>query len=80
VLKRFAAVMYDVGKWANAHHAETVPILAKYAKLTPETIGGMIRSDFAEQLRLNEIQPLLDSGAKFGFLSRPVSAAELLPK
>ena len=79
-IRRFSSVIYETAKWANTHHTETVPILAKYSKLTPEAISGMIRVEFAEQLRPVEIQLLLDAGTKLGFLPRTVNAAELLPR
>jgi NitT/TauT family transport system substrate-binding protein len=80
LVRRFAAALYDTAKWANAHQTESAPILAKYSKLNPDAIGAMIRAEFAEQSRPAEIQTLLDAGTKFGFLSRQVGVAELLPR
>lgn len=80
LVKRFATVMYETGKWANAHHAQTMPVLAKYSKLAPETIASMNRAEYAERFRPAELQAVLDVGAKFGFLSRRISAAELVAR
>jgi NitT/TauT family transport system substrate-binding protein len=76
--KRFAEVIYQTARWANAHTAESAPIVAKYTKLPLEDIRGMVRADFAEQLRFSELQPPIDAGFKYGILSRAVRAQELV--
>ncbi|HXP93691.1 MAG TPA: ABC transporter substrate-binding protein [Candidatus Binatia bacterium] len=78
LVKRFASAIYDTARWANRHHAETAPILAKYTKLDIADVGTMMRAEFADQLRGAELQPLLDSALKFGYLPRPVTLSELL--
>jgi NitT/TauT family transport system substrate-binding protein len=80
LVNRFSRAIYETGRWANAHHAETLPVLAKYSKLNPDTIAEMTRSEYAERLQPSDLQPVLDIGSKFGFLSRPVSATELIAR
>jgi NitT/TauT family transport system substrate-binding protein len=77
-VRRFAAVMYETARWANAHHAESAAILAKVAKLNPDDIGAMIRAEFAEQTRPAEIQAVLDACAQYNYIGRPMRAAELM--
>lgn len=77
-VKRYAAVMYESARWANRHHPESAKILAKYSKLNVEDIASMIRADFAEQTRTNEIQAVLDACYKHNYISRPIQAAELM--
>jgi NitT/TauT family transport system substrate-binding protein len=77
-MKRFASVMYESARWANRHHGESAKILAKYSKLNLDDITTMIRADFAESTRLNEIQSVLDAAAKYNYISRPIAASELM--
>jgi hypothetical protein len=65
-------------RWANAHHLESGEILAKYGKFDPDLVRTMARSEFAEDLRLSDIQPELDAATKFGALSRRVAAADIV--
>ena len=77
-LKRFAGVIYQTARWANAHPRESAPIVAKYTKLALDDVTAMRRADFAEALRPAELQPPLDAALKFGFLPRAIRAEELL--
>jgi NitT/TauT family transport system substrate-binding protein len=78
VVRRFAAVIAEVSRWANAHQRESGDILARVGKMDPEAVRGMARCQFADVLRLSQIQPVLDAATKVGFLSRHVDAAELV--
>jgi NitT/TauT family transport system substrate-binding protein len=77
-VKRFAEVIYEAGRWANGHHAESAQILAKYTKVDPELARSMIRADYAEQMDVAEMQTLLDVSVKYGFLAKPVKATDLI--
>ena len=76
--KLFADCMYESARWANTHIPESAPIVAKYTKLSIEDVRGMTRSQFAEQLRLPELQLPIDAGFKYGILSRSVGTQELI--
>ena len=55
-------------------------IVAKYTKLPVENITTMMRADFSDGFHTDEIQPLLDTATKFGFLPRPMTTAEIVIK
>jgi NitT/TauT family transport system substrate-binding protein len=78
LVKRFAGAIYAAAKWANTHHAESAPILAKYAKADPKVIGGMIRVLQSTDLTTNHIQPALDAAFQFQQMDRHMSAAEII--
>jgi ABC-type nitrate/sulfonate/bicarbonate transport system substrate-binding protein len=80
IVKRFVAATYDAGKWANAHHAETATILAKYSKLELATLRSMARSKMSDSLDVKELQPQLDVALKYGVLPKYVSAADMIAK
>jgi NitT/TauT family transport system substrate-binding protein len=80
LVKKFAAVMYETGKWANTNPALTAPILAKYSKIDPAEIKGMARSRYAEALDLGGLQKELDIAFKYKQIQRSVNASELVAK
>ena len=78
VAKRFLGVMYDTARWANTHHAESAPILAKYSKLELDRIRSMTRVNYATTFTPSLIQPVLDVAYKYKELPRQVNARDLI--
>lgn len=76
--RRLVETAYAIARWANAHHAESGTIIAKYAKLDEATAKAMTRTAYATSLDLKEIQPLLDVAATYGMIKRPIKAAEIV--
>jgi len=77
-VKRFQAAISAAGRWGNNNHAASAVIVAKYTKLPVADITTMKRATFADTLSTGEIQPLLDAAARFKFLSRPMTASEII--
>jgi NitT/TauT family transport system substrate-binding protein len=65
---RFAAVMRQTAVWANKkeNQAKTAEILAKYTKIDPADLAGVVRVRFTDQLSAALIQPQIDVTAKYG--------------
>jgi NitT/TauT family transport system substrate-binding protein len=80
VIKRFQTAIYQAGRWGNNNHAASAVIVAKYTKLPVADITTMMRADFSDGIHVDQIQPLLDTATKFGFLPRPMTTAELVLK
>jgi NitT/TauT family transport system substrate-binding protein len=78
VAKHFVTAVYDAQRWANAHHDDSMAILAKYAKYDLERVRGMRRSSYSTTADVRLIQPVLDAGAKYKALSRPFNASDLI--
>ena len=78
IVKRFGQAMMLTARWANTHRTESGEILAKYGKFDLNLVRNMARSEFAEELRLADIQPELDAAARFGALARRVQASEIV--
>jgi NitT/TauT family transport system substrate-binding protein len=76
--RRFLAVMYDTARWANVHHAESAPILAKYSKLDIDRIRAMTRISYGTGFGPAQIQPVLDIAYKYKQLDKPVSAKDII--
>jgi NitT/TauT family transport system substrate-binding protein len=76
--KRIQGMLLQTAKWANAHHAQTAPILAKYNKVSVEVANKMTRSKYGEtKPEPALIQPVLDLASKYGDMPK-VSAADLI--
>lgn len=78
--RRVARALYETAQWANFHHDESAPILAKYAKLELEHVRAMTRTSFATSLDERQVQPLLDVAYRYKQLTKPVNAADLIVK
>lgn len=77
VLDRFEHVMVEANAYTNAHFPETLPLIAKYSGLDPAAIAHMQRSIAALYLDARDVQPLIDSGAKYKLIARTFPAEEL---
>jgi NitT/TauT family transport system substrate-binding protein len=76
LVRKFAAVMEQTARWANAHQAESAKILEGYTKVH---LGPQVaRAVYAERLLVRDIQPVIDAAARYGAISAPFPAAELL--
>lgn len=78
--KRLVAVLYQTARFANAHHDQTLPILAKYTKTTPDQLRGIVRAAFATTLTPALIQPVIDAAVEYKSLEHPVDAAAVIVK
>jgi len=78
--RRFAAVMYDTARWANAHQNDSAEILAKISKIDLERIRAMTRITYAGSLEPQQLQPTLDAALKYNQLERRVDARDLIYK
>jgi NitT/TauT family transport system substrate-binding protein len=78
LVKRFASVIYQAGRWANTHHDQTAASLNKYTTIDLATIQGMQRAIYAESLDATALQKELDMAYKYKLISRPLMASQLL--
>jgi ABC-type nitrate/sulfonate/bicarbonate transport system substrate-binding protein len=76
--KRLVAGIYATARWANAHPADSAPILARVAKLDPALVASMNRAYYATSYDAREIQPPLDFAFHYGLLPRAVTTAEFV--
>jgi NitT/TauT family transport system substrate-binding protein len=77
-LRRFQKAIYEAQAWGNTHTAQSAVILAKYSKMDVSQVRSMTRSPYAVRLLASDVQPFLDAASKYGALSKPVSAADLI--
>lgn len=78
VVEKFARVMNAASMYCNAHHADTVAMVALNAKLDEKLVGRMARITFGDYLRAGEIQPLIDVAAKYKTIAKTFDAKTLI--
>ena len=78
VAKRFVQAMADAADWANAHHADSLPIVARYLKLDPATLAGMTRATYAGKIDPAEMQPIIDVSVRYGALPASFPARDVV--
>jgi NitT/TauT family transport system substrate-binding protein len=75
--RQFVAVMNQTAVWANANHAASAEILAKYLKKTPEAIESVTRCPYVVRLTPDLVQPSIDVAVKYIGI-KPFPAPELI--
>lgn len=77
--QRFGAALRAAAEYTNTHHEETAGLLAGYAKVDPDMIRKMKRDTNATRpAAAAAIQPCIDAAYKYGYITAPFGAEELL--
>jgi NitT/TauT family transport system substrate-binding protein len=76
LVRRFATVINQTARWANANQSTTAAILAKYAGISPADL--VHRVHYHDKLDPAKIQPLINAAAKYGTLKAPFPASEII--
>ena len=78
VVTRIAHVLHDANAYANAHHAETAPLLADFTKVDVRSIEHATRVHFEDALELKQMQTAIDICARYKVIDRSFDARELI--
>jgi NitT/TauT family transport system substrate-binding protein len=77
---KFAAGIKQAAIWANAHQRASAILLTHFTNLDPSVADSMGRASYATTIEPAMIQPAIDYMVKYGFLAKPIDAAELIWK
>jgi NitT/TauT family transport system substrate-binding protein len=78
VARRFATVMQQTARWANAHRGDTAGILSRISKIPPEVTASMTRSYYGETRPVPAMfQPVINAASRYGTLPA-MNARELI--
>jgi len=77
VVERFERVVHDANVYVAGHETETIPLIAAYTGIDPVALARMRHPERPAYLSANELQPLIDAAAKYGFIPKPFPAREL---
>lgn len=77
--KAFADAIREANVWGNANPQGTAQILAKYSKIPLSVISAQkMRGQYQERFDYSTLQPLIDGAAKYGLVSKPFPARDLV--
>jgi NitT/TauT family transport system substrate-binding protein len=76
-VKRWVKTTYDATAYTNAHHAETVAMMAEVTKIPPSVISKMARVANATSSDPRLLQPLIDTAAKYKNIDHAFPAKDL---
>jgi NitT/TauT family transport system substrate-binding protein len=76
-VKRWVKVTYDATAYTNAHHAETVDMMAEVTKIPAAVVSKMARVANATSSDPSLLQPLIDTAAKYKNIERSFPAKDL---
>lgn len=77
-VERFARVVREAAAYTNAHHAETVPVIAPFWGIDPAILASMERATAGSLLNPREIQPMIDAAVKYKIIDSGFDARELI--
>jgi NitT/TauT family transport system substrate-binding protein len=77
-VERFSRTIHDASVYCNAHHADTVSMVAAFSKVDEKVVARMTRVTFPDYLAARDIQPLVDTAYKFKSIDRTFDAGELI--
>jgi NitT/TauT family transport system substrate-binding protein len=75
-IAKWQRVTYDAARYTNAHHAETVSMMADVTKIPEAVIAKMARTAHAISGDPALIQPAIDAAAKYNFIDRSFLAKD----
>lgn len=78
VVKNFTTALKQAVQYVNAHHAQTIEMIAKYTSLEPAQVQKMTRVEQGTVLDPKLLQPVIDAMAKYKYLAQPFDARDLL--
>lgn len=76
LVRRFATVIEQTARWANANQSATALILAKYSGISTADLTHRVH--YHDKLDPARIQPLINAAAKYGTLKAPFPASEII--
>ena len=78
LLARFAKAYKAATIYVNAHKEETAPYVVELTKMELATVQRMHRAINPTDLRIAEIQPVIDAAARYGVIPESFSARAML--
>ena len=79
-VRHFSAALHQAAIWSNRNHDKTADMVAKLLKIDTPIVQKMHRAIFAEQLTPAMIQPVIEAGLKYGAITKPMRAEELIAR
>jgi NitT/TauT family transport system substrate-binding protein len=78
VVRNVAEALKKSAMYCNAHHAQTVDLIAKFTSLEPAQVAKMTRVEQGTELDPKLVEPVVDAMLKYKTLAQPVDAREMM--
>jgi NitT/TauT family transport system substrate-binding protein len=78
IVARFLQVMKQATAYVGSHEEELVPMLAEYSGVDPASIAKVHRPERRVTIGVNDIQPVIDTAAKYKTITKPFNAADVI--
>lgn len=76
--KQFVNAIYASARWANAHQTESLPIVAKYAKIEIDMLRKMARDTYATSMKPAQFESVLDLAVKYKGLDHGIDLSKAI--
>lgn len=78
VIRAFASAYATAAAYTNAHHAETVTMMAEFTGISADVIGKMTRASSGLTLASATVQPILDAAVRYGVIKKAFPLQEMI--
>jgi ABC-type nitrate/sulfonate/bicarbonate transport system substrate-binding protein len=75
---KFARVVAQASAYTNAHHAQTVDLLAAWTGIDPQRIARVPRAVTGTTLQGRDLQPVIDLAARYNLIGKAFNANEII--
>jgi NitT/TauT family transport system substrate-binding protein len=76
--KKFVDAIYEAGKWANTHRAESAKILDKHSRADASVVARMRRASYGERFDAKAMQSMIEAAVHFKALGKSFNAGDLI--
>jgi NitT/TauT family transport system substrate-binding protein len=77
-IRKFITVIYQAGAYTNTHHKEASPIVAQQIHIPVDVVANAQWSPAGTSIDPSMIQPVIDTAAKYGTLSKTFSYRDMI--
>jgi NitT/TauT family transport system substrate-binding protein len=78
IIAAFRASLREAAVYANAHHAQTVGVFAKFSGMQPEVVARMSRQIYGTELTPQIVQPVINAAAKYKAIPQAFDARDFI--
>ena len=78
--QKFIDIMRQASAWANTHQSESAVMLSNHTKMPAEIASKIVRAVYGTSLDPSMLTPVLNLGTRYGLISKPVPATDLIWK
>jgi NitT/TauT family transport system substrate-binding protein len=75
---KFLRATKEASAYVSGHESEALPVLARFLNLDPSALGHQIFPPRGVGLTPRDLQPVIDDAAKYGVISKPFPAQQMI--